>query len=97
MVTLSGSKLTYKIGSLLKFILYIYAHTATYPGVNCEEAMRPGLRPAAAAMAAMLALVGSWAAPCSAADKLGAATITCPVPSVLAREDGAWVTVGVDS
>lgn len=29
------------------------------PGANCEDAMSPGLRPAAAAMAAMLALVGS--------------------------------------
>lgn len=55
--------------------------------------MRPGLRPAAAAMAAMLALVGSCAAPCSAADRLEAATITWPGPSVLTGVVGAWVTV----
>ncbi len=64
----------------------------TYPWVNCEDAMSPGLRPAAAAMAARLALVGSWVAPWKAAERLGAATITCPVPRVAAREDGAWLT-----
>lgn len=73
----------------------IFTHPDTYPGANCEEAISPGFRPAAAAMAAILALVGSW--PCRAADRLGAATITCPVPSVLASEDGAWVTVVMDS
>lgn len=73
------------------------SHKTSYPGVNCEEAMRPGLRPTAAAMAAMLALVGSCAAPCSAADKLDAATITCPVPSVFTSVAGAWVMVFADS
>lgn len=48
----------------------------TYPGANWEEAISPGFRPAAAAIAAKLALVGSWAAPCRAADSPGAATIT---------------------
>lgn len=69
----------------------------TYPGVNCEDAIRPGLRPAAAAMAAMLALVGSCAAPCRAADRLEAVTITWPVPSVFTGVVGAWVTVLADS
>lgn len=59
------------------------------PGVNCEDAMSPGLRPAAAAIAAMLALVGSWEAPCRAAERLEADTITCPVPKVDAKEEGA--------
>lgn len=48
----------------------------TYPGANWEEAISPGLSPAAAAIAAKLALVGNWAAPCRAADNPGAATIT---------------------
>lgn len=43
-------------------------------------------------MAAKLALVGSWAL-CSAADRPGAATITWPVPSVVAMDEGAWVTM----
>lgn len=51
------------------------------------------MRPAAAAMAAMLALVGSCAAPCRAADRLEAATITCPVPSVFTDVVDAWLTV----
>lgn len=47
------------------------------PEVNWEEAISPGFSPAAAAaIAAKLALVGNWAAPCSAADNPGAATIT---------------------
>lgn len=51
--------------------------TNTNPGVNWEEAISPGLSPAAAAaIAAKLALVGNWAALCSAADSPGAATIT---------------------
>lgn len=64
----------------------------TNPGVNCEEAINPGVSPAAAAIAAKLALVGSWA-PCSAAESPGAATITWPVPKVVAMDDGAWVTM----
>lgn len=40
------------------------------------------MRPAAAAMAAKLALVGIWAAPWRAADSPEAVTITCPVPKV---------------
>lgn len=48
----------------------------TNPGANWEEAISPGLSPAAAAMAAKLALLGNWVAPCSAADRPGAATIT---------------------
>lgn len=58
--------------------------------------MRPGPSPAAAAaMAASPALVGSWAAPCRAAERPDAVTITCPVPSVDAREEGACVSVFV--
>lgn len=45
------------------------------PGANWDEAISPGLSPAAAAIAAKLALVGNWA-PCSAADSPGDATIT---------------------
>lgn len=64
------------------------------PGANWEEAISPGLSPAAAAaIAAKLALVGNWAALCSAADSPGAATITWPVPKVVAMDDGAWVTM----
>lgn len=48
----------------------------THPGANWEEAINPGLSPAAAAIAAKLALVGNWAAPCRAADNPGPATIT---------------------
>lgn len=63
----------------------------TNPGANWEEAISPGLSPAAAAIAAKLALVGNWA-PCRAADNPGAATITWPVPNVVAMDVGAWVT-----
>lgn len=66
----------------------------TNPGANWEEAISPGFSPAAAAMAAKLALLGSWVAPCRAADRLGAATITWPVPSVVAIDTGAWLTTG---
>lgn len=48
----------------------------TNPGVNWDEAINPGLSPAAAAIAAKLALVGNWAALCNAADSPGDATIT---------------------
>lgn len=65
----------------------------TNPGANCEDAISPGLSPAAAAMAAKLALVGNCAAPCSAADSPGDATITWPVPKVVAKDEGAWVTM----
>lgn len=61
------------------------------PGVNCEEAISPGLNPAAAAIAAKLALVGNCVAPCSAADSPGADTITCPASKEGHMEDGAWV------
>lgn len=61
----------------------------TNPGVNWEEAISPGLSPAAAAIAAML--VGNWA-PCSAADS-PEATITWPVPKEVAMDVGAWVTM----
>lgn len=60
----------------------------TNPGANWEEAISPGLSPAAAAIAAKLALVGNWAA-----DNPGAATITWPVPKLVARDVGAWVTI----
>lgn len=57
---------------------------AAYPAANCEGAIRPGLRPAAAAMAARLALAGNWAAPCRAAAAAvcnpDAVTITWLVP-----------------
>lgn len=65
----------------------------TYPGANWEEAISPGLSPAAAAIAAKLALLGNWAAPCRAADNPGAATITWPVPTVVAIEVEAGVTL----
>lgn len=79
--------------TLISFFMFNRSsNKTTYPGLNCDEAMRPGLRPAAAAMAAMLALVGSCAAPCSAADRLEAATITWPVPSVFTGVVCAWVT-----
>lgn len=58
------------------------------PGANCEDAIRPGLNPAAAAIAAKLALVDNWADPCSA-DSPGAVTITCPVSREVAMEDTA--------
>lgn len=52
------------------------------PGANCEGAIRPGLSPAAAAMAARLAFAGNCAAPWSAAAvcKPDAVTITWLVP-----------------
>lgn len=62
------------------------------PWVNCEDAISAGLSPAAAAIAAKLAL-GSEAAPCSAAESPGAATITWPVPKLVAMDEGAWVTM----
>lgn len=65
----------------------------TNPGANWEEAISPGFSPAAAAIAAKLALVGNWAAPCRAADNPGAATIKWPVPKVVAMDVGAWVTM----
>ena len=64
-----------------------------HPGANWEEAISPGLSPAAAAIAAKLALVGSWAAFCNAADSPGEATITWPVPKVVARDVGACVNI----
>lgn len=65
----------------------------TNPDVNCEDAINPGLSPAAAAaIAAKLALVGNWA-PCSAADSPEAATITWPVPKLVAMDVGAWVKI----
>ena len=57
---------------------------APYPAANCEGAIRPGLSPAAAAMAARLALAGSCAAPWRAAAAAvcnpDAVTITWLVP-----------------
>lgn len=54
------------------------------PAANCEGAIRPGLRPAAAAMAARLALAGNCAAPWRAAAAAvcnpDAVTITWLVP-----------------
>lgn len=64
------------------------------PGANCEDAIRPGLNPAAAAMAAKLALVDNWVEPCSA-DNPGAVTITCPVSKELGKEDTACVVAVV--
>lgn len=53
------------------------------PAANCEGAISPGFSPAAAAMAARLALEGSCAAPCSAVAAAvwipEAVTITWPV------------------
>lgn len=46
------------------------------PGLNWDDAISPGFRPAAVAMAAKLAPAGSWVAPCSAAVSPGDATIT---------------------
>lgn len=60
------------------------------PGANCEDAIRPGLNPAAAAMAAKLALVDNCVDPCSA-DSPGAVTMTCPVSREVAKEDAAFV------
>lgn len=55
-----------------------------YPAANCEGAIRPGLSPAAAAMAARLAFAGSGAAPWRAAAAAvcnpDAVTITWLVP-----------------
>lgn len=55
----------------------------TNPEANWEEAISPGLSPAAAAIAAML--VGNWPV-----ENPGAATITWP-PKVVAMDVGAWV------
>lgn len=64
----------------------------TNPGVNWDDAISPGVSPAAAAMAAKLALVGSWAAPSCAVVRPGAATITWPVAKDVAMDVGACVT-----
>lgn len=58
---------------------------ATYPAANCEDAIKPGFSPAAAAIAARLAFAGNCAAPCSAAAAAAvcnpeAVTITWLVP-----------------
>lgn len=55
----------------------------TYPAANCEDAIKPGFSPAAAAMAARLAFAGNCAAPWSAAAAVcnpEAVTITWLVP-----------------
>jgi hypothetical protein len=63
---------------------YEWNEKASYPAANCEGAIRPGLSPAAAAMAARLAFAGSCVAPCRAAAaavcKPDAVTITWLVP-----------------
>lgn len=61
----------------------------TDPAANCEDAIKPGLSPAAAAMAARLAFAGSCGAPCNAATaavcKPEAVTITWLVPRAADR------------
>lgn len=74
---------------------FIYVKVAyTNPGANWGDVIKLELSPAAAAaMAAKLELVDSWAAPCSAAERLGDATITWPVPKDVATDVGACVTI----
>lgn len=65
----------------------------SYPAANCEDAIKPGFSPAAAAMAARLAFAGSCAAPCNAAAAAvcnpDAVTITWLVP--IGEDKGAEV------
>lgn len=66
----------------------------TNPEANWGDVIKLELSPAAAAAtAAKLGLVDSWAAPCSAAERLGAATITWPVPKLVATDVGACETI----
>lgn len=69
------------------------SHQKPEPAANCEGAIRPGLSPAAAAMAARLAFAGNWVAPWRAAAAAvcnpDAVTITWLVP----RAEGRGVEV----